>query len=68
MKRQYDTCGASLWPEEVTMIRGLVREHCESRQCERQGAEAEDAAKRLLWWFQSGVTDIDSLRSLLSTA
>ena len=58
-------CGAPLWPEDVAMIRGLVREHCEILQCARQGAEAEDSAKLLLGWFQGGVTDRDSLRRLL---
>ncbi|MBB3163237.1 hypothetical protein FHS25_003715 [Rhizobium laguerreae] len=65
MKRKYNTCAAPLWPEDVAMIRGLVREYWERRQCERQGAVAEDSAKRLLWWFQSGGTDADSLRGLL---
>jgi hypothetical protein len=65
MKRLFDTCAAPLWPEDVAMIRELVREHCESRRCDRQGAVGEDTARRLLWWFQSGVTDIDGLRSLL---
>jgi hypothetical protein len=61
----YNSFGAPLGPEDVAMIRGLVREHCDIRRCERQGTEAEDAARHLLWWFQSGVTDRDSLRRLL---
>jgi hypothetical protein len=55
-----------LWPEDVAMIRALVREHRDTRRCERLGGEVEGAARQLLSWFQSGVTDRDSLRRLLS--
>jgi len=64
MKR-YNTCGVPLRSGDVTMLRSLIREYCESRQCERQGAEAEDAARKLVWWFQRGMTDKESLRCLL---
>jgi hypothetical protein len=68
MKHQFNPWTPPLWPDDVAMIRGLIREHCERLRCERQGAVAEDTALQLLWWFQSGVTDLDGLRSLLQQA
>lgn len=65
MYRNYNSCGTPLWPRDVVMIRGLLQDHCAIRRCERQGTEAEDAARHLLWWFQNGMTDRDNLRRLL---
>jgi hypothetical protein len=66
MKRNYDMCGASLGAEDVAMMRGLLSEYCAARQCEKHSIEAEDAAKCLLAWFQSGTIDRAELVRLLN--
>jgi hypothetical protein len=63
--RHYNICGAPLASEDVAMIRGLVRDYCARCNFEKQGAEAEDAARQILWQFQCGVTDREDLRRLL---
>jgi hypothetical protein len=66
MKLHYSMCGAVLSSEHVSMMRGLLKEHCENRQYDRQSAEAEHAARGLLWWYQNGVTEQERLRHLLA--
>ncbi len=66
MKLRYSMCGVVLSSEHVSMMRGLLKEHCENRQYHRQSAEAEDAARGLLSWYQNGVTDQERLRQLLA--
>jgi hypothetical protein len=65
MSRHYNSYGAPLGSQDVAMIRSLVKEHCERRRCDRQGVEAEDAARQLLRWFQGGIIDRKQLRRLL---
>ena len=66
MKLRHSTCGVVLSSEQVSMMRGLLKEHCENRQYHRQSAEAEDAARGLLSWYMNGVTDQERLRHLLA--
>ncbi|MDQ0323909.1 hypothetical protein QO002_006116 [Pararhizobium capsulatum DSM 1112] len=63
-----DSCGVPLRPGDVAMLRGLVKEYCENRQCRRQGVEGEDVARQLVRWFQSGMTEKERLRYLLLSA
>lgn len=66
MKLHFSTCGVVLSAEHVFMMRGLLKEYCESQQCHRQSSEAENAARDLLSWYRAGVTDQERLRQLLA--
>jgi hypothetical protein len=57
--------GQPLYPEDVTMLQTLLKEHCEERGYEEAGAEAQEAARELVHWFQIGVTKQSQLRELL---
>ncbi|MBB5574974.1 MULTISPECIES: hypothetical protein [Rhizobium] len=54
-----------LYPEDVMMMQALLRDYCEDRCCEKAGAEAQEAARELVHWFQIGVTKQSQLRKLL---
>jgi len=54
-----------LAPAHVAMIQKLVADYCLVSRVEPGGAEARDAAKELLRWFQAGETDATRLRELL---
>lgn len=68
MKLRHSTCGVVLSSEHVSMMRGLLKEYCENGRYHRQSAEAEDAARGLLFWYQNGVTDQERLRHLLDAS
>jgi hypothetical protein len=54
-----------LYPEDVTMMQTLLKDYCEARGYENASAEAQEAARELVHWFQIGVTEQCQLRELL---
>lgn len=68
MFQAFDSRGKPpLRPEEVSMVQGLLREYCADRSLEPSCAEAQEAARELLGWFQIGVTNRERLRELLNS-
>ncbi|MFS2155280.1 MULTISPECIES: acetyltransferase [unclassified Rhizobium] len=68
MFQAFDSRGKQpLGPEEFSMVQGLVKDYCSERSLELACAEAQEAARELLGWFQLGVTDRNRLRELLTS-
>ncbi|MFP3546820.1 hypothetical protein SB748_25630 [Rhizobium sp. SIMBA_035] len=66
MVQAFDKRGKQpLGPDEISMIHGLIKDHCRERALEPGGQEAQEAAKKLLGWFQAGITGQNRLRQLL---
>ena len=53
-------------PEEVNMLARILVRVCAERDLRRDGEEANYCASRLVYLFQSGVTDEQALFSLVS--
>lgn len=51
-------------PEDITLIRQLLREWCDKTEVERSSEEAMEAARKLAAWFQRGAS-VRQLRQLL---
>ncbi len=62
MRDGFSAGGRPLGAEEISMMRGLLREYCSLRRCDRQGDIAEDAARYLVSLYQSGLGSEDELR------
>lgn len=68
MFQTFDTRGKPpLGPDEIAVVRSLIREYCSERMVDPLADEALDAARELLTWYQIGVTNRDRLRELLNS-
>jgi hypothetical protein len=57
----------SLGPDDVAMIKRLVKEYCQTKAIDPDGEEGRDVARELLKWFQVGVSDKNRLQELLAS-
>lgn len=56
---------APLQPEDVDMLRSIMLEWCQEYGCEPQGKLAQDRAKKLMWLFEGGIRDRETLLSAI---
>jgi hypothetical protein len=56
-----------LGPDDIVMVQGLVKEYCASNGVDCETDVGREAARHLLSWFQSGITDRNRLRELLAS-
>lgn len=65
MRESFSLGGRPLGPEDVSMMRGIIKEYCALRRCDRQGDVAEDAARYLVSLYQRGLGREEDLRKQL---
>jgi len=65
MQESFSRGGRPLGAEEIAMMRGLLREYCSQRRCDRQGDVAEEAARYLITLYQNGLGTEEELRRRL---
>lgn len=65
MQESFSIGARPLGAEEIAMMRGLLREYCSQRRCDRQGVVAEEAARHLVALYQDGLSTEEELRRRL---
>lgn len=65
MRESFSPGGRPLGPAEISMMRGIIKEYCALRRCDRLGDVAENAARYLVSLYQRGLGREEDLRKLL---